>query len=150
MRLGDALFEAKLTETGFQTAPLRMLLRYRDFEEVFETDALPRQDEKVRCYQLIRGILAAYASDRSFVLLCDARRTDLIEQWFSVLYAVRSYSFRSRLRVLTWQDLTVALPARLRSFLADKYGIAAKAEQCLTPKRNAGSLDKLGTGSSTP
>ncbi|HEX7157993.1 MAG TPA: hypothetical protein VF214_03180 [Edaphobacter sp.] len=125
MRLGDVLFEAKLTETGFQTAPLRLLLRYRDFEEVFDTDELPRQTEKVRGYQLIRGILAAYASDRSYVLLCDVRRADLMEQWFSVLRAVRSYSFRSRLRVLNWQDLTVALPARLRTFLESKYGISA-------------------------
>jgi hypothetical protein len=125
MRLGDALFEAKLTETGFQTAPHRLLLRYRDFEEVFDTDELPRQGEKVRCYQLVRGILAAYSSDRSFVLLCDARRTDLMEQWFSVLRAVRSYSFRSRLRVLTWQDVTVALPTGLRTFVKDKYGISA-------------------------
>jgi hypothetical protein len=123
MRLGNALFEAKLTETGFQTAPLRLLLRYRDIEEVFDTDELPRQAEKIRCYQVIRGVLAAYASGRSFVLLCDARRTDLMEQWFSVLCAIRSYSFRSRLKVLTWQDLTAALPARLHTFLEEKYGI---------------------------
>jgi hypothetical protein len=37
LRLGNFLAEAKLTETDFETAPLRMVQRYRDFEDVFET-----------------------------------------------------------------------------------------------------------------
>jgi hypothetical protein len=123
MRLGDLLCEAKLTETGFQTAPLRLLIRYRDLQEVFETDELPVHGDKVRGYQLIRGVLAAYAAEAPFVLLCDSRRTDLIEQWFSILCTVRSYSFRSKLRLLTWQDIAVTLPRGLRDFLETKYGI---------------------------
>jgi hypothetical protein len=125
MRLGDILFEAKLTETGFQTAPLRLLSRYRELNEVFDIAELPIHADKVRSYQLIRGVLAAHAADASFVLLCDSRRTDLIEQWFAILCAVRSYSFRSRLRLLTWQDLAATLPRALRDFLAAKYGIAS-------------------------
>lgn len=124
MHLGEILFEAKLTETGFQTAPMRLLLRYRDLEEVFNVDELPIHAGKVRSYQLIRGVLAAYSSGASFVLLCDGRRVDLIEQWFQVLRAVRSYSFRCRLRLIAWQDLASALPPRLRVFVEQKYGIA--------------------------
>ncbi len=128
MRLGNHWFEAKLTETGFQTAPLRLLSRYRDLSEVFDIDELPVHAGKVRSYQLIRGILAAHASNASFVLLCDSRRADLIEQWFAILCAVRSYTFRSALRLLTWQDLAATLPPQLRSFLQTKYGIV----ECLT------------------
>jgi len=126
MRLGGILFEAKLTETGFQTAPLRLLDRYRDLHEVFNIEELPIHTKKVRSYQLVRGVLAAYATDASFVLLCDCRRTDMIEQWFSILCAVRSYSFRSRLRLLTWQDIAVTLPRGLQDFLETKYGIAGQ------------------------
>ncbi len=125
MRLGDILFEAKLTETGFQTAPLRLLNRYRDLPEVFDTGELPIHADKVRSYQLVRGVLAAYAADASFVLLCDRRRADLIEQWFSILRAIRSYSFRSKLKLVTWQEIAVTLPRGLRDFLGTKYGILA-------------------------
>lgn len=123
MRLGDVLFEAKLTETGFQTAPVRLLRRYRDLDEVFDVEELPIYAEKVRCYQIVRGVFAAHSSGASFVLLCDRRRADLIEQWFSVLRAVRSYSFRCRLRLITWQDLATTLPPGLRAFVEQKYGI---------------------------
>jgi hypothetical protein len=123
MRLGELLIEAKLTETGFQAAPMRLLSRYRDLEEVFYVEELPRRGERMQGYQLIRGALAAYATGGSFVVLCDARRKDLIEQWFGVICAIRSLTFRSRLKLLTWQELAGVLPRGLRTFLDDKYGI---------------------------
>jgi len=123
MRLGELLVEAKLTETGFQSAPLRLLVRYRDFEEVFESDELRRVGERVQGYQLIRGVLAAYSNEGSYVVLCDGRRADLTEAWFGVMRAVRSLSLRSRLKLLTWQELSDAVPPRLRRFLGEKYGI---------------------------
>jgi hypothetical protein len=63
--------------------------------------------------------------DRRIVLrLCDARRPDLIENWYLVM-AVRSCVLRCRLQSLTWQELTAALPKSLRKFLAAKYDIAS-------------------------
>ena len=79
--------------------------------------------ERIAGYQLIRNILAAHAADAGFCLLLDARRCDLLDIWYAVLSAVRSPSFATRLRVLTWQDLAPALPPDLRHFLAAKYGI---------------------------
>ena len=76
-------------------------------------------------YQLIRNVLAAHAADAAFCLLLDARRRDLIDTWYAVLSAVRSLSFATRLRVLTWQDLTAALPRDLQHFLQEKYGISS-------------------------
>jgi hypothetical protein len=123
MRLGNLLIEAKLTETGFQSAPTRLLFRYRDLHEVFDIEELPIADEAVRGYQLIRGVLAAYSAGCSFVLLCDGRRADLIQGWFEIMRAVRSYSFRSQLKLLTWQEAAKSLPHRLQQFLKEKYGI---------------------------
>jgi hypothetical protein len=123
MKLGDLLVEAKLTETGFQTAPLARVERYRDFEEVFEADELNRSGEFVPGYQLIRGVLAAYSTGGSFCVLCDARRPDMIEKWHSVMRAVKSYALRCRLKVLTWQEIGASLPRPLQRFLAMKYGI---------------------------
>jgi hypothetical protein len=74
-------------------------------------------------YQLIRNVLAAYASDASFCVLCDARRHDLIETWYSILSAVYRPTFAARLKLLTWQELSAHLPADLQQFLNTKYGI---------------------------
>jgi hypothetical protein len=72
MKLGDLMVEAKLTETNFQTAPARMIERYRDVEEVLDLTELPRSGDAFPCYQLIRGVLAASTTDGSFCLFCDA------------------------------------------------------------------------------
>jgi hypothetical protein len=124
MKLGDLLVEAKLTETDFQTAPARMIERYRDLDEVFDREELMTSDDVVRCYQLIRGVLAAHATGGTFCVLCDARRPDLIENWYVVMRAVRSCVLRCRLQLLTWQELAAVLPRSLQKFLAVKYGIA--------------------------
>lgn len=144
-----ALFvEAKLTEASFQAADARMVERYRDLGAVFDiaqlpvalvqppplapnvdpddpTVNLPRRASRTRVagYQLIRNVLAAWAADAAFCVLVDARRHDLIEQWFAVLRAVHAPDFRWRLKLLTWQELACALPEELRRFLAEKYGI---------------------------
>lgn len=128
MLLGPLLVEAKLTETGFQRAPIARVQRYPAFEDIFDTEALPiTADVKGFCridsYQLVRGVLAAHHEARSFVVLCDARRTDLVERWFQILRAVRLCELRSRLALLTWQEIATVLPAAMRHFLAEKYGI---------------------------
>jgi hypothetical protein len=125
MSLGPLLFEAKLTETGFQTASLQRLLRYHGVREVFDMDELPRTAVGVQGYQLIRGVLAAEALGGRFVLLCDGRRADLHEMWFRVLRAVVSFDLRSRMALLSWQEVARTLPLPLRTFLAEKYGIVS-------------------------
>jgi hypothetical protein len=74
-------------------------------------------------YQLIRNVLAAHAHGCSFCVLLDERRPDLREAWFQVMAAVKSADMRVRLKVLTWQELAVYLPAELQKFLDVKYGI---------------------------
>ena len=81
--------------------------------------------EGYQSYQLIRSVLAAYATGCSFCVLHDARRPDLREAWFGVMAAVRTAEMRTRLKVLTWQELAAALPQDLCQFLDHKYGIVA-------------------------
>ena len=127
MLLGHLLVEAKLTEGNFQSARRALIQRYVALEEVFDVDELPGSKDVYRHYQLIRGVLAAHHSTRSFLVLCDARRADLAEDWFRVVRAVRSCELRSRMAILTWQELATTLPPKLQNFLAAKYGIHAAA-----------------------
>ena len=94
-----------------------------DLDDSFLT--IPARPTRIAGYQLIRNVLAAYAAEASFCVLCDSRRHDLIDLWYEVLSAVRSQTFATRLKLLTWQELAAALPRDLQHFLATKYGITA-------------------------
>lgn len=123
MRLGNTLFEAKLTEGDFQVQRAELVEGYRDFREIFECRQLPRTSRKYGSYQLIRNILAAHALGHNFCALLDARRPDLLGDWYNIACCIRSAALRTRCKVLTWQELTVCLPAALQKFLSVKYGI---------------------------
>jgi hypothetical protein len=123
LRLGDLLVEAKLTESHFQKKPAAFVEKYRDLEEVFDRRALPRGGDCYISYQLIRNVLAAYATGCSFCVMLDARRPDLLEAWYAIMRCVRVHDLRLRCKALTWQELAAVLPAKLQVFLAEKYGI---------------------------
>ncbi len=123
MVLGPLLVEAKLTESGFTTGSRERALRYLALEEVFEFDELPWTCAGLAGYQLVRSVLAAAQHGGRFLLLCDGRRGDLQETWFRVLRAVRTAELRSRMVLLSWQELTAALPPAVQIFLHEKYGI---------------------------
>jgi hypothetical protein len=123
MKLGSVLFEAKLTEADFQSQNAAIVEGYRDLKDVFERSNLPRRDREYVSYQLLRNVLAAHALGLSFCVLLDARRPDLIEDWYEVLRCIRIPELRSRCKVLSWQELAQVLPRRLQKFLELKYGI---------------------------
>jgi hypothetical protein len=123
MRIGNLLVEAKLTETDFQTKSKAFVDRYRDFERVFRRRDLPQSKTAYSCYQLIRNVLAAAALNCSFCVMLDARRPDLVEQWYAVMRCVKDADLRVRCKVLTWQELSEAAPPELQEFLNEKYGI---------------------------
>ena len=67
---------------------------------------LPRESiTGYESYQLIRNVLATHALGASFCVIHDERRPDLREAWFRVMSTVRSAELRTRLKVLTWQEL---------------------------------------------
>jgi hypothetical protein len=123
MKLGNLLFEAKLTEGDFQIQRAELVEQYRDLRDVFECRHLPRDKGKFISYQLIRNVLAAHALNLDFCTLLDARRPDLIEDWYRILRCIQSADLRARCKVLTWQELALCLPDTLRKFLIVKYGI---------------------------
>ena len=123
MKLGSVLFEAKLTEADFQRQNAAIVEGYRDLVEVFEVGDLPRRGQRYVSYQLLRNVLATHALDLSFCLLLDARRPDLIEDWYEILRCIRTAELRSRCKVVTWQGLVPYLPPRLQKFLDLKCGI---------------------------
>lgn len=125
MRFGGLLVEAKLTESDFQSREAALVERYRDFSEVFNRRNLPRLGQCYSGYQLIRNVLAAQVHQCSFCVMLDARRRDLLEAWFAILRCVRDHDLRLRCKILTWQELAEALPAKLQTFLEEKYGIVA-------------------------
>jgi hypothetical protein len=124
LRIGDLFIEAKLTEVDFPPAPRVRVERYRDLSCVFDTKLLPRIAESYLHYQLIRGVLSVFAEEGiRYCVICDARRPDLIDAWFSVASAVRLPLLRSRLQLTTWQEIAATLPRSMRMWLEDKYGI---------------------------
>lgn len=123
MRIADVLVEAKLTEADFQKKPRSVLATYRDFEEVFGAGGLTSDGGFCHSYQLIRNVLAAHATGCSFCVIMDERRPDLREAWYAVMRSVQPHHLRMRCRMLTWQELAGAVPAKLRIFLRQKYGI---------------------------
>jgi hypothetical protein len=57
-------------------------------------------------------------------VLLDSRRPDLVEAWYAIMTCVRCAELKTKCKVLTWQELSAALPSRLQRFLDLKYGIA--------------------------
>jgi len=125
MKLGNMLFEAKLTEGDFQIQRAELVEGYRDLRDIFEYRHLLRLGRKYVSYQLIRNVLAAHALDLDFCTLLDARRPDLLEAWYGIVRCIRSATLRARCKVLTWQELSLCLPASLQRFLSTKYGIVS-------------------------
>lgn len=124
MQISNLLVEAKLTESDFQSAEKRKVLRYRDFLAAFDEVGLPQSEDHYNSYQLIRNVLAAYDRQAPFCVLLDARRVDLLEAWYAVMKCVRAAELRTACKVLTWQELGQVLPGSLQLFLAQKYGIS--------------------------
>jgi hypothetical protein len=123
MKLGNKIFEAKLTEHDFQIQRGDLVEGYRDLRDIFECRQLPRVGRKYVSYQLIRNVLAAHALNLDFCTLLDARRPDLLEDWYRIVRCIRPATLRARCKVLTWQELTPSLPAALQKFVSVKYGI---------------------------
>ncbi len=135
-----AIVEAKLTEKDFTAAPAHVVRRYRDLEVVFDMEQLPRGDDLTEYdprpgtgedgppafagYQLIRNVLAAHHLGASFYVICDARRPDLIREWWRIHSAIRIPGLRARCGLVLWQEVALAAPRPLADFLEAKYGLA--------------------------
>ena len=89
MKLGNMLFEAKLTEGDFQIQRAELVEGYGIFGKYSNLDNFPGSKRKYVSYQLIRNVLAAHALDLDFCTLLDARRPDLLEDWYGIVRCIR-------------------------------------------------------------
>jgi hypothetical protein len=125
MRLGDTLFEAKLTEHDFTSTHVSRLSRYAQLDECFDVALLPRgpEPDTIGGYQLIRNVLAASKDQSRLIVLIDYRRPDLLQEWWKVHGAIRSGELRNRCEVHFWQEVAAACQSAHHQFLEDKYGL---------------------------
>jgi restriction endonuclease-like protein len=124
MRIGDAQVEAKLTEADFTRRPVAHVERYAGLYETFDREALPRDGDEYLSYQLIRNVLAvAPHPNRIFRVLLDARRPDLLHEWWRLFSAIRDADVRLRCGFVLWQEIASVAPTPLQEFLATKYGL---------------------------
>lgn len=121
MKLDGILMEAKLTEKDFTKKEKRIVESYDNFKEVFNEELLPQSSEDYLNYQVIRNILAAYERNLSFLLLCDARRPDLVKEFYVTARCVRDDWLRVRCNIVLWQEITQSVGKELRDFLVEKY-----------------------------
>jgi hypothetical protein len=121
MKIGNRIFEAKLTEESFTEKEKEIVENYPNFHTVFNPEYLESSDKKYHHYQLIRNILTAYKYNFSFSILVDETRTDLIRALFSVVQAIREPTVRNRVSFFTWQEIADACGAELKNFLQQKY-----------------------------
>ncbi len=122
MKLNGILMEAKLTEKDFTRKGKRIVESYDNFKEVFNEELLPQSSEDYLNYQLIRNILAAYEHNLSFLLLCDARRPDLVKEFYLTARCVRDDRLRVKCNIVFWQEIAQSVGKELRDFLVEKYG----------------------------
>ncbi len=95
-----------------------------DAREVFVGDALPRDGEDYLSYQLIRNVLAvAERPSARFLVLHDARRPDLLREWWTLHAAIRGADLRCRCGLVLWQEIAATAAKPLREFLSTKYGL---------------------------
>ncbi len=122
MKLDGILMEAKLTEKDFTKKEKRIVESYDNFKEVFNEKLLPQSSEDYLNYQLVRNILAAYEHNLSFLLLCDARRPDLVREFYVTVRCVRDDRVRVKCNIVFWQEIAQSVGKELRDFLVEKYG----------------------------
>jgi hypothetical protein len=105
----------------YRTPSARRIL-LSDLQKVFDCRKLPRQRQE-HIFTGYRGMSSLPTPNLSFCVLLDARRPDLREQWYTVMSCVRPMDLTTRCKILTWQELSAALPLRLQRFLELKYGL---------------------------
>ncbi len=121
MKLNGILMEAKLSEKDFTMRKKSVVESYDNFKEVFNKELLPQSSEDYLNYQLIRNILAAYEHNLSFLLACDARRPDLVKDFYLTARCVRDDRLRVKCNIIFWQEIAQSVGKELRDFLVEKY-----------------------------
>lgn len=122
MKIGNHIFEAKLTESSFTKKAIDIVLKYPHINEIFDVNGLPiNSDEEVLGYQLIRNICAAYKYNYDFTVLLDENRIDLIESFNKITQTIKIEHLKNRINYVSWQNIIHTLDGDFREYLAKKY-----------------------------
>lgn len=121
MRIGNRIFESKLSEESFTEKEKGIVEKYSDFHTVFDSHSLASNDTHYFNYQLIRNILTAYKYNFSFSILVDQTRTDLIRSLLDVVIAIREPEVRKRVGFFTWQEIAAVCGTALKDYMQRKY-----------------------------
>ena len=121
LKIGNRIFEAKLTEKSFTSARKDIVKRYADYSTVFTEEFLIGEKDYIKHYQLIRNILTAYQYDYSLTVLLDSTRIDLIKEIFNVIKSIRVDALKKKISFITWQEIIDTCKENLKEYLAEKY-----------------------------
>lgn len=121
MKIGNHIFEAKLTENNFTQKEKKIVKNYSDFSKVFDLEKLNIIEDKYESYQLIRNILTAYKYNYSFTLLIDETRTDLIRFLITIIKAININELQNKINFVTWQEIAHVCGKDLKDYLENKY-----------------------------
>ncbi len=120
MKIGNSIFEAKLTEKDFTSKELQIVLGYSNVEKLIDLQSLTH-DNVVSNYQLIRNLLTAKQYDYRFNLLIDESRIDLIREFYKVKNAITDQQLGEKFNFITWQEISNCVGADLKQFITEKY-----------------------------
>lgn len=121
LKIGDSIFEAKLTEKNFGEKEIEIIQKYDGFELVFDETILKKTDNKYINYQLIRNILVAQKYNYKFILLVDETRNDLIEYFETTKEAVKNSKLKERIYYKTWQCIIKECEDKLSNYISKRY-----------------------------
>jgi hypothetical protein len=120
VKIGNSIFEAKLTENDFKSKKLNIVLRYVDVQSIIDLKSLTK-DEIVSNYQLIRNLVTAKKYGYKFHLLIDESRIDLRNEFDKVKKAIIDKSLANSIEIITWQQISTCVTDDLKKFLTEKY-----------------------------
>lgn len=120
MKIGDSIFEAKLTEKDFARKKLQTVLKYSNVGNIIDLQSLTN-DNVVSNYQLIRNLLTAEKYGYKFNLLVDESRIDLIREFYKVKCSIKISSLSDNFNFITWQEISNCVGGDLKSFITEKY-----------------------------
>lgn len=120
MKIGNTIFEAKLTEEDFEAIEMRLVMAYANVEQLLDFDVLLHEVNKFQ-YQLIRNLLTAHKYGNNFFLLIDETRIDLIKNFYQVKMAIKDKELSAKFNFLTWQEITQKLGDDLKIYITKKY-----------------------------
>jgi len=123
MALTGLFCEAKLTETDFTCKVAKVVERYDGLHAAFHAEELPRIGEDYDNYQIIRNLLATLQYGKKHMLLCDGRRSDLVQRYMETVLCLRDIRNRKKCKVVFWQEIVGACGVSLRDWIEEKYGI---------------------------